>query len=134
MSLVTRELPPNEWCRLAGTDLRDVWQKLSPESARIVVVEDAGQIVGHCTVLSWVHLEGLGIAPTHRRTGLVWRRLMRAVADIGREVGVGAMVAGTDSDAMTDYLRRLGGTALPATFYVMPMRTFQKETGPCLQS
>jgi len=129
--LTSRELPSHEWDRLAGTALAETWPQLSPDHTRVVVVEDeAGAIVGTCAVMTWVHAEGFSVAPAYRRKGMVWRMLLHALGDVSRDVGVDAMVAGSDSPEMTDYLTRLGASALPASFFVVPMNGFfsQKES------
>ena len=133
--LTTRVLPAEEWPRLAGTDLESLWPLMSPVFHRVIVAEDEGRIVGHCVVFTWVHLDGLWVDEARRGGGDVWRRLLHAVGAVGRQSGVKAMVAGSDTEAMRDYLARLGGERLPAEFFVVPMQGFfQKESEPCLPS
>jgi hypothetical protein len=136
MSLTTRVLPPDDWPRLADTDLRDVWALLSPSSAQVLVVEDeAGAIVGHCVIATWIHAEGFGVREDHRNRGDVWRRLLHAIGETSREVGNGGVIAGAASAEMAGYLARLGGIPLPASFFTVPMNEFfqRRETEPCRQ-
>ena len=87
--MTTRILPPEEYSRLAGTEAATVWPQLTA-AARVVVVEQDGQILG-CHILQPVlHAECLWIHPDHRgktsAPGRLWRAVQRAVRD---EFGVG---------------------------------------------
>jgi len=127
----TRQLPVAEWPRLADTVLVNVWDTLSPDHTRVVVVEDdKGKIVGTCAVMTFVHVEGLGIAEDCRKQGAVWRRLMHGVGKVAEEIGVRAMVAGSADEEMSDYLARMGTTPLDAQFCAVPMNQYlgQKES------
>jgi N-acetylglutamate synthase-like GNAT family acetyltransferase len=129
--VTTRQLPVEEWPRLAETVLCRVWDSLSPDHARVVVVEDdSGKIVGTCAVMTFVHVEGLGIDEHCQKQGWVWRRLMHGVGQIAEEIGVRAMVAAAANDEMSNYLARMGATPLDAQFFVLPMnKAFtQKES------
>jgi Acetyltransferase (GNAT) family len=128
MGMTTRILPADEWGRLAGTDLDPMWRQFNPEFYRVIVAEDEGRVVGHCVVFTWVHLDGAWSDPAYRKSGAVWRALLRTAGEVAKEAGVEALIAGSNTDEMSGYLGRLGGTQLPASFFVVPMRgCFQKE-------
>ncbi len=88
--MTTRELPPAEWARLAGTELETVWRGLPPSDARIVVVEDeSGAIVGCWAALRVLHVEGVWIAPKHRGRAAVARRLWSGMGRALESFGAG---------------------------------------------
>ncbi len=68
-------------------------RRLLAEPERSLVVEDAGQIVGHTTVrtrdltvpgaiVPAAHVTGVGVAPTHRRRGLLRSMMQRQLGEI----------------------------------------------------
>src|SRR5690348_8483238 len=73
--------------------------RLTWEPERSLVAEEAGSVVGHTTALSRdltvpggvapaAHVTGVGVAPTHRRRGLLramMHRQLAEVAEAGRE-------------------------------------------------
>jgi N-acetylglutamate synthase-like GNAT family acetyltransferase len=127
--MTTRELPYEEWGKLRGTNVEQMYPHLTPESARIVVVEDEdGVVVGACAVMSWVHAEGFGITESHRRKAAVARALVRGIGQVARELGVNAVVTGTNTDEMADYLTRFGAQPLALQrHFIVPLtgRWFQ---------
>lgn len=64
---------------MKGTLLETVWPNLNPATARIVVVEADGEIVGCATLFEAWHLEGGWIAPMSRGSVAVGRQLARAM-------------------------------------------------------
>ena len=90
LSLVFHQSPTEETDRLG----RQVWE---PE--RSLVAEDGDAVVGHATVFGrdmtvpgavvpCAHVSGVGVAPTHRRRGILTQlmhRELRDVRDLGRE-------------------------------------------------
>lgn len=118
--MTARLLPPEEWGRLAGTELGPVYQHLDPAEAHIVVVEDAaGAIVGCWSAFPVWHLEGVWIAPAQQRRGVVARRLLRQVADLLRAHRVTRVLTGCVSAHVARLLHHLGGTKLPGDQYVL---------------
>jgi GNAT superfamily N-acetyltransferase len=93
--MTSRVLPVEEWPRLAGTELEAVWPTLDPGSAQIVVVEEAGQIVGCWALLAVWHVEGVWIHPDYRsRPAGVARRLLVAMRYLARRCGALAVLTG----------------------------------------
>lgn len=112
--MTTRILPPEEWPKLAGTLLEAAWPHLDHERARIVVVEDEGQIVGCLSLFPVWHLEGAWVAPAYRARIGVGRRLLTAIRETIRTVGateVWTMAVNREASRMC---RRFGSATLLA--------------------
>lgn len=115
---MTRLLPPPEWSRLAGTELAALWPKL-PETARVVVVERAGAIVGAWAAFPIWHVEGAWVAPG---TGAgVARRLWVGMQRVIRALGVPCVWTGAETDAVRGLLEKRGAVRVPFDSYVWPM-------------
>lgn len=119
--MITRILPPREWPRLAGTELGDAWEHLSPKDVSMLVVEQDGVIVGCWCVLRYVHVEGLWIHPDHRKRGSVGRRLLRGMRQAARELGARFVFTGALGDDVRGLIAHIGGTKLPGEAYVIPV-------------
>lgn len=118
----TRLLPPEEWPRLAGTELETVWPHLSGASAQVIVVEDElGNICACWCAFTSVHVEGLWIAPAHRLRASVARRLWQAMRRHVFSLGSGAVMTAALSDDVRELLETAGATKLPGDHYVLPM-------------
>src|SRR4030095_8022164 len=99
-----RELTRPEWNRLPeGCELAQIAATL-PDTVRVYVVEDHDEIVGAWALVLMAHAEGLWIAEPHRKRAAVLRHLIAALETGALDVGVSAVVAGSDSAAMTDLL------------------------------
>lgn len=120
--MTTRVLPKEEWPRLKGTEAETVWPYLNPERASVIVVESEGVIVG-CHVLLYVlHAECLWIAPAHRGTGGVARRLWFAVKRAVLSTGATALVTAACDDTVRGLLAHVGATKLPGDQYSVPVQ------------
>lgn len=98
--MTTRLLPPDEWPRLAGTLLENVWPELDGQHDRILVVEHDGSIVGCAALFTAWHLEGAWIAPEFRQRISVGRLLLRKVRALLKFVGAhDVMMMAMDPDA-----------------------------------
>lgn len=117
----SRILPPEEWPRLAGTEAEAVWPTLDPEHARVVVVEDEGEIVATWTVMRIVHVECLWVKPSHRGVFGVTKRLLRGMRDAASAWGARNVVTGSASAHVTDLIRRFGGMPMPCESFVLPV-------------
>tara|TARA_R110000824_G_scaffold153494_1_gene325146 strand:- start:245 stop:616 length:372 start_codon:yes stop_codon:yes gene_type:complete len=103
MTLSTRVLPVEELSRLAKTDAGIPWERLGP-SAKVVVVEREGEIVGCHALVPVLHAECLWVHPEYRGKTAVPRRLWKALRATAREeFGVQSFATA----AITDEIRRL---------------------------
>lgn len=124
----TRILPPDEWPRLAGTELETGWPVLDPANAQIVVVEDGDRIVGCWSVLRYVHVEGVWIHPDYRGRSRVAAYLLRGMRQAARSWGARAVLTAALTDQVRSLIAHLGGVQLPGDHYVMPLGG---EDNPC---
>jgi ribosomal protein S18 acetylase RimI-like enzyme len=115
--MIARVLAKDEWARLAETELPALLDKVRPEDADVLVVEDVGRIVGCVAAVRVTHLEGLWIAPEYRGNAGLGRRLLRGSRGlVGRSKWVWA---GAASECMRSLLSRLGAVRLPLESYVL---------------
>lgn len=123
MRLLSRVLPQTEWDRLKGTELEAIYPHLDPRRARVMVVEnDRGEIVGCWSAFTIVHVEGVWIAPEHRKRGAVAARLLRLMKQITRAMGAKRVVtAAATEDVRNLVLRHLRGEQLPGDHFVFPV-------------
>ena len=123
--MTTRELPFEEWWRLEGTDLNDVWHLLDPSHARIAVVEDVdGLIIGCCALFSAFHADGWWTKEEHRGKAGVNIALLSTVQRWAVEAGARGFLMTADSPQIAEYLHRLGGhiLSLPGATFIMPIK------------
>ena len=116
-----RTLPPEEWHRLAGTELGSVIHLLPP-TAHVVVVEQDGVIIGCWSLTPLWHAEGVWIHPDHRQSPGVAMRLLRWLYATAKAEGASAVLTGSLSATVSGYLERLGGTVTPGQTYVLPVK------------
>lgn len=120
--MTTRELPVDEWPKLAGTELEFVWPLLDPAIAKIIVVEDeAGKIVG-CWSFQWyAHAECVWTAPEHRHKGAVARLLLREMKRLADEEEVPVVWTSALTPDVEDLIDKLGGVQMPGTHFAVPV-------------
>lgn len=118
--MTTRILQVEEYPRLVGTELETVWAHL-PAEARVVAVEDDGELVGCWAVLPITHVEGVWVKPSHRNAGGVARRLLRGMRDVAQEMGARAVFTAALTPNVEDLLARVGAEPLPGTHYVLAL-------------
>lgn len=116
-----RVLPPEEWPRLAGTEAEGLWPQLDSENARVLVVEEDGEIVATWTAMRVVHMECLWVKPSHRGLAGVVRRLFGGLRQIAHEWDLRGVVTSSLSPTVTDLIRRFGGSPLPGEMFVLPV-------------
>lgn len=119
--MTSRILPPEEWPRLAGTELETSWPHLDPANAQIVVVEHEGVIVACWALMRVVHVEGVWIAPAHRGTLGVVKRLLTVMRGCARAWGASYVWTGAITDDVRGLIGRLGGKPIPFDCYAMPI-------------
>lgn len=116
--MTTRTLPREEFGRLVGTELEAV-APILPPAATVLVVEDAGQIVGCWALFPVWHAEGLWIAPAHRGKGGVARRLLAGLRTAAHAQGARAVATAATDERVESMLDRLGAVALPGVHFSM---------------
>ena len=123
--MTSRVLPPEEWSRLAETELGPVLSMLRPESATVFVVEDGDEIVGCWSVISIAHVEGLWVAPSHRKRGRVLVKLWAMLCDVLAARGLTSVLTAAANEDVVRLLESRGAHALPPTYAlpVQPLRS-----------
>lgn len=118
----TRVLPPDEWHRLAHTEVGALWETL-PSTAQAIVVEDeTGAIVGCWLVLPVVHVECLWIAEAHRGRTSVARRLWSAMRAVARNTfGASQVWTASVDDTVRTLVQHAGGTRVAGEHWVLPL-------------
>jgi hypothetical protein len=108
--MTSRLLPREEWHKAAHAPIAEAFATL-PEGAVLLVVEDAGAIVGTWAVMPYIHVHGLWIAPAYRGRSTVMRRLLQGLERlVGRGTPVLTSAEDPDIEAM---VRNYGGRQLP---------------------
>lgn len=121
--MTRRILLPEEYAKLEGTPLGEVWRTLPTAGVTVIVVEDAaGAIVSHWTSFQCLHAENVWVAPEHQKRGVAVRHLLEGMRDVADEAGAVAFVTASASDEVTRLLERLGATRLPGIAYSVPVR------------
>lgn len=130
--MTTRELPRAEWHRISEADGGlHVIPETVPENTKIVVVEDAdGKIVGSWMLLRTVHVECLWIAPSHRKRGSVFRRLLSQMTASARAWGAKVVLTHSAADDVARLVKNYGGVPIDAQAWVFKL----KESLTCPRS
>lgn len=129
-----RVLPPEEWPRLAGTEAETVWPHLDPENARVLVVEENGEIVAAWVGMRVVHMECIWVKPSHRGLVSIARRLFMGMRSIATGWGAKRVWTASLAPEVTDLIERFGGEPVPGEHYVLPLeiqRRKELKEEPC---
>ena len=121
--MTSRLLPPNEWHRLkeAGAELGEVCQYLDGAQTFLMVIEDAGAIVGCWAMFPVMHLEGVWVAPMHRGKGSVARRLLTFMRSIARLNGAALAVTTCMDAQIRQVITKLHGQPVPGEQFFVPI-------------
>jgi len=118
--VTVRELPPEEWSRLASYEPFASGGIPPAAHWRIVVAEEAGVLVGFTCLYEAVHLEPVWIAPSHRhQPGLfagLWRESRRILDANG--VQMIFAVVGDHLPQQQALVERFGFTPAPGRLYL----------------
>jgi RimJ/RimL family protein N-acetyltransferase len=125
--MTTRVLPHAEWPRLEGFALYALIKDAPAGSVWPIVVEDDGQIVGCWGLISWLHAEGVEIAPAYRGKTVVARRLLAGMNSLADELGITTVVTGAESDLVRGILEKLGAERWP-DLYSLPVGKTRVES------
>lgn len=129
--MTSRILPPEEWDRLAGTELAAIVAAARRQRHRLVVLvveDDAGTIIGCWSLFQTWHAEGLWVAPSHRGKASVGRRLLAMLYKCGRALDVPGVYTAAQTPDVERMLDRCA-TLLPGVHYMMPLH----EEDTCLR-
>ena len=127
--MTARILPGDEWPALSGTELETIWPYLDPATARVVVVEEDGAIIGCWAGFPLFHAEGVYIAPAHRGRASVARHLLLGMRSLAKDAGARSIITGAIDPLVAEMLLKLGAVALPGTQYALPITS----EAPCPQ-
>ena len=119
-----RILGPEEWANLEMLGEMPLLPHVLPENMAVVVVEEAGQVLGVMQVAQVTHFEGLWIKPEYRGNPGVMRALMRLATAIPQVRGECWVFGGAADDTMRSFNERLGGSKVGADFYTLPLRAW----------
>jgi hypothetical protein len=104
---------------LVGLPILDPAPMLPPHRVRTVVVEDGDKVVATMSVLQVPYIESAWLDYEHRNAGVV-RALVRGAWDVASEDGAAWGFSAAGDDQVAKVLTRLGGTPLPAKFFMLP--------------
>lgn len=122
--MTTRILPPEEWSKLADTEMGPALAAVNPDAITVVVAEDeAGDPIGCWGLVSFMHLEGMWIREDHRMRGRVLHRLWNAVCGVASARGLGAVFTGAADPHVVKWILKQGGAPLPFASFVLPLKT-----------
>lgn len=111
---------------LEGVPILDPAPMLPPHRVQTVVVEEGGEVIGTMSVLQVPYIESAWLSRDHRNAGVV-RALVRGTWDVASADGAAwGFSAAADGD-VSRVLTRLGGTALPAQFYMLPFYAARRK-------
>lgn len=120
--MTTRILPQDEYGKLAGTELEAVAAHLDPLTSHVVVVEDGDRIVGCWLAFPQWHVEGLWVAPEHRKRGRVFPLLLDTMYGLLRGLGARTAMTASVSSDVDRILGHLGAMKLPGDHYCVPVK------------
>ena len=135
--MTTRVLPPDEWSRLAGTELEPALELMNPKHVTVFVVEDEdGAIIGCWSFAPYYHVEGLWIHSDHRKRGRVLAKLWSQLRYLADVVGCKSVLTGAVTLEVAELLEHRGAMLLPSVTYALPLvsgRSTRKKE-PCQSS
>ncbi len=117
MAYTYRELTPDEWCKVpAEAPGREVY---TPENSRILAAFDGDEVVATWVVVPLVHLEPLYIAPAHRKSPTILRRLAENMKRMLIHYGVGQVytVALNKTPELQRFALWFGAEQIPGKLY-----------------
>lgn len=120
--MTDRILPQAEWGKLAQMEIGRALPYMNPEDVTICVVEDGDQIIGAWAVLRVVQLEGVWIAPEHRKKGRVAAKLLNRTMEVARSLAPHWAYTGAETPEVADLLtKHLGAVKYPVDTYLIPL-------------
>jgi hypothetical protein len=122
-----RELPPDEWYKLATIPPFDAGLP-DPTHWRILCVEEAGQIVGVCGASNQVHWDPFWVHPNHQGKSAVFRHLLRAGIRLFQEAGVPGVhiTVPNDQPELQALVQHFGFVEAPGKLYLLAVPELQE--------
>jgi hypothetical protein len=103
---------------LQGTELAD--SGLTPENARVIIVEQGSQIMGCWAAITQAHVEGLWVAPDAGAG--VSRALLSKMVETLQGLGVSEVLTQSLTPAVDQLITSAGGRKLPGSTWVIPVK------------
>jgi len=120
-----RQLPAEEWHRLRGLGPFPTDAALNPDHWRVLVAEEAGEIVGFTCLYETVHNDPWWVREDHRKNPTLLRGLLREMFTVLREYDV-QFVHAVVPDLLADQqalVKRFGFEEAPGKLYILDTRS-----------
>ena len=125
----TRVLPPEEHHRLAHFPLAECRGLPDPSRTVILVAEtETGEIVGVWCAMTVVHLEGLWVAESYRRTSRVAVQLLRTMKSVLTALGIVQSFTYVETADVLVLALKAGFTRLRGDLLTLDLTEPPKET------
>lgn len=119
--MITRQLPRDEWPRIAHTEIGPALAVLPPDDTRILIVEEANEVLGSWALIRYLHVEGVWVHPDHRKRGRVAAHLLKGMTDLAHAWGQSVVLTAALTDDVRTLIAHLGGERLPGDHYAIPL-------------
>lgn len=117
----TRVLPREEWDRLQGTEAEGVGAMTAPGQAEVIVVERDGEIVACWVLVRIYHVECAWVAPAHRASPPVLKRLVSGMKRLARTKRVTRVISTAMTPEVEQLLIKLHGEEVPGRHFAIPV-------------
>lgn len=121
--MTPRVLDKSEWLtKLVNTELEAAVKYLPPQTIVLVIEDDAtGEVLGSWATMTYRHVEGLHIAPAHRKKGVVAGKLVVAMRTALQHLNCEVVLTAALTDEVRMLIERAGGQRLPGDHYAVPV-------------
>jgi hypothetical protein len=117
--IASRILPPSEWAtKLKGTALEGI--AIDPAYAKVIVVEQGGEVVACWSSMSIIHVEGLWTSPDAGAG--VARALLGKMVETLQEIGVPEVLTQSLTPQVDQLIEKAGGRRVPGQTWVIPVK------------
>lgn len=110
-----------EYERLKPVGMPDLSLAMRPEDLGVAIVEHDGEIVATMSVIRVTHFESLWIDPRFRGNPKLVKELVSAGVLQAKSFGSKWVWGASDTEHMSDIIRRVGGTEVPVRSFVIPV-------------
>jgi hypothetical protein len=122
MPPLIRELPQDEWYRLEGIGpFASAGVPEPSDNWRLIVAEDAGEIVGVCGLFTAVHWDPWWVKATYQGNPAVFGGLVEAGLQTLHDLGIDTVhtTVPHDQPMLKAMLERFGYTGAPGQLYIL---------------